>query len=300
MDRKSKIGLACLIFLGVGALAYSKWEDYRIRKLAAPHLTRVNEESAERLDEVLRSVDIFFEEAKGRLPNFAGEAFNWGSKWKLIKEKVGYSQDGEHEQHIKTLFEGKVFSGDDLRKLIEEAVRSFENEIESLENKMLVSMQIDQTLPKSFLNLIQEKNEATLQRMFQQKLMKLMADVHQATAAEVTADIIQTIAAEVLTQMTLKMAVYGVAAAAAPATLGASLVVGLLVDEVITWIFDWYRDPTDSLSRLLSDKLDEMQQAILKGSPYGAGLREKLSKYAAKRSKAREEAILAILKGKQL
>ncbi|MGH7134682.1 MAG: sulfatase-like hydrolase/transferase, partial [Pirellulales bacterium] len=68
------------------------------------------------------------------------------------------------------------------------------------------------------------------------------------------------------------------------------------VDQIVSWIWDWYADPIGSLATQLNAKLDGIQRLIVDGSDDVQGLRSRLKVYAEERARVRASAVLAVLR----
>jgi hypothetical protein len=82
-------------------------------------------------------------------------------------------------------------------------------------------------------------------------------------------------------------------------TLGIGAVVGLIVDQIVSWVWDWYADPKGSLSKELNGKIDQINKLIVDGSDDVQGLRARLAKLAQDRAPLRSDATLRLLNQKQ-
>lgn len=127
-----------------------------------------------------------------------------------------------------------------------------------------------------------------------------------ATASGLRADIAMDfmdfasfIAGEVLTRVAVRFAIsagiLGPGAAAAPETFGISLAVSLIVDAVVSWIWDWWADPRGKLAHELDNRLDELNRLLVDGSNDVKGLRSQLRDFARERAVLRRQVVLALL-----
>jgi hypothetical protein len=115
----------------------------------------------------------------------------------------------------------------------------------------------------------------------------------------VATQVVSLITGEVLTQVATRLGVsagiLGTGAASSWATFGIGLVVGIIVDQIVAWVWDWYADPTGTLAGQLGTRLDGVNRLIVDGSDDVQGLRSRLEAYAEQRAAMRETALLAIL-----
>jgi hypothetical protein len=84
-------------------------------------------------------------------------------------------------------------------------------------------------------------------------------------------------------------------AASSWATFGVGLIAGLIVDQIVARIWDWWSDPDAELGLQLAGKLVELQELICNGDETMLGLRGEFQRLAESRDRARREAIDGIL-----
>ena len=90
--------------------------------------------------------------------------------------------------------------------------------------------------------------------------------------------------------------ILGAGGASGTVTLGVGVVVGLIVDQVVSFVWDWYADPQGNLAATLNSKLDDMSLLVVTGPDGRGGIKAQLQKLAATRAKLRREAIMNVLK----
>ena len=112
---------------------------------------------------------------------------------------------------------------------------------------------------------------------------------------DATRDLVSLVVGEALAQAAVRLGVSaglaGTGAAVSPATLGAGLVVGLLVDQIFKWAWDAGRD----LIRALEGRLDELRRVVVEGTAEAPGLRRRLEHLDRQRAAARRQAILGLI-----
>jgi len=76
-------------------------------EVAEPHLSWAEQQTLQKIDEHVKSIDEFFLDAKKNTPAFAKEAMDFSSKYYLIQEYIPFTRKGKHEEYIRRLFEKK-------------------------------------------------------------------------------------------------------------------------------------------------------------------------------------------------
>jgi hypothetical protein len=80
-----------------------------------------------------------------------------------------------------------------------------------------------------------------------------------------------------------------------PISGGFGLLAALVVDQVLDWLWDWWRDPRGGLARLTAQRLDELHRALVEGTEAAPGLRRCLIQFARERCAARRAAVLGMI-----
>jgi hypothetical protein len=253
------------------------------------------------LDADLASLDEFFNNVKQRTPKFAEVVLGWGSKWRFIADKAPFTKGGRHIAFLRQAFDEHLFKPDDLQRAVEQVAHGYGDRLTAIENQMLVKIREDlRDLPAETLPELADG--AAFQSAYEAALSRAMARVGNDVTADVATQVVSLVAGEVLTQVAVRMGVsagvLGVGAGSSWATFGAGLAIGLIVDQLVSWIWDRWADPRGSLSAELNEKLDELRHLIVEGSDDSLGLRASLTEFARRRAELRREAVLGMLGNK--
>jgi hypothetical protein len=298
--RTMMIGLACGgAAVGVGGLAvvrrlFSAFAiDEQVRATQArarPHIEKADAESQAGIDTSLRSLQAFFDEAKGHAEAFAYDVLGWTSKYKLIR--------GQHEEFLAETFRKHFFGPDELKQAMTSAVEAYVADLEAIDNRMLVDIRMDVAdLPAA----------ATLTKMpipdLQQRYQSVCSRIAGITGADTAVDVgrlaADMIVSSVVTMMAARMGtsavVLGAGAASSWWTFGIGIAIGVIVDQIIATVWDWTYDPHGKLVAMMEEKIDELQNLVLDGAEGKPGLRQELRRYADKRAIVRREAVLELL-----
>jgi hypothetical protein len=268
------------------------------KTLAAPHLDSAKTETESIIEDCVVPVETFFLQSKKNTRPFAKVALGFGSKWRLIADRVPFTEGGRHELYIRDQFETSIFSAQQLEQVVTTAISEYLSEIRSIENQMLVSLRADISgFPDTYP--IAKLDDAQLRAKFDDAITSAIAAAGEEVQAEIGTQLISLIGGEVLTQVALRMGIsagiLGVGAASGWATLGIGVVVGLIVDQIVSWVWDWWADPTGDLAANLDAKIDEVSTLICDGDSTGNGLRQRFLELANQRARVREVAILELL-----
>lgn len=259
--------------------------------IADNHLDWADQASVQVAEEELRPLLVFFDDARQNTRRFAQETLSFDSKLKLVTDF--FTQNEEHPRFLKNRFESLVFVQEDLDRAVQGVVASYLKRLDDVESQMLVRMKADlATLPETSL-------AGDLAPGLSDRLEAVIRDAITATQTELQAsvgvEIVSFLAGEVVTQATLHLAtssgILGAGALSGTATFGVTVVVGLIVDQIVSEIYNDAFDPIGKLSGTLNERLTEMERLIFEGTPDKPGLLDALAEIAARRSVARRGAI---------
>lgn len=263
------------------------WYDKR-KVIANGHLNKAEKVTESIVGKEFSELNAFFTTAKKNIPAFVDEALGYYSKWIIITDSIPFTSGGTHEKFIRQIFNEKVFKANELEKEVQATVKSCLDQISSVENRMLVDLRADiPDIPKEYF--IQHLNE----KLFQDKVDKIVVLASVASTADIgptiAINLASFIAGEALAMVAIQLGVSsGILTAGAASswlTFGIGAVVGLIVDQMVGWIWNWWADPKGDLKQKLESKLEEIFLLVTNK------LREELKKNAIKRDIARRNVV---------
>lgn len=277
------------VLLGIVApkLISGCWYDKR-KVIAKGHLNKAEKDTESIVGKEFTELNDFFSTAKKNIPAFVDEALGYYSKWKIITDNIPFTSGGAHEKFIRKTFDEKVFKANELEKEVHATVKSCLDEISSVESRMLVDLRADlPDIPKEYF--MEHLNE----KLFQDKVDNIVVLASVASVADIgptiALNLASFIAGEALAMVAIQLGVSSGILAAGTAsgwlTFGVGAVVGLIVDQMVGWIWNWYADPKGMLIQKLSTSLDRIFLLVTNK------LREELKKNAVKRDTARRNVV---------
>lgn len=240
----------------------------------------------------LAAVQEFFTGARQRTPGYAETVLGWKSKFKLIGDYVTGRQ--AHSAFLQQEFEGTIFSGGELDQLLQQTLSTYLRETDDIEAQMLVRLQADlDQLPAGSLPSLVDVNQ--LRAVLGDALQQAAQSARTELGAAVGRELVSYVAGEVLTiaatQLATSAGVLTVGAGSSWATMGVGVVVGIIIDALVSKLYEWRFNPAGKLARVLNNELDQLESLILHGTSQSPGLRDRLSQYTALRNAARRQAI---------
>jgi len=291
--RTMMIGVACGgAILGIGALAVTRARSRFNQAFlkAQPHIDTADVQSLDGIPTAIAIVNDFFETAKSRTRRFAGDALGLYSKIAWVR--------GKHDKYLARKFRERVFAPEEIEAAVTKAVATYLDDVEGIENQMLVNIRLDIAgLPSA----------AAVSRMsvdeFQNAFRHLREDISSRTAWNIGSDVGKELAAQIAGQVLVRAAVRlgvsgGILSAGAGAgwvTAGIGFAVAIVIDLMVSSIWDWVEDPKGQLADEMNEKLEEIRDMIVEGDQETPGLRQELEKYAAQRAIVRRDAVRSLV-----
>jgi hypothetical protein len=267
-------------------------------EIAKPHLSRAEEAVEHAIEEHLQAIDNFFADSKKNTPVFVEQALSWRSKWRLLADYVPYTSGTRHREFIRQPFEEHVFSAQQLEDVLQQIVRSYVTHVRSIEGQMLVDLRADASEFPTVYPLA-ALNDEQLQERYDQVLSHAIAEsggaLQQDIAGQVVAFIVGELVTVLITKFGTSAAILGTGAASNWTTIGIGLVVGVIVDAIVSKLWDWWADPKGTLAAEIDRQLDEMNRLIVVGAADVKGLRQRLKEFAQERAVQRKTAVLSLL-----
>lgn len=269
-------------------------------KMSQPHLAWAEKECDNAAEQHILILKDLFVESKKRTRNYADDALGWYSKWLLIKDIPFTSK--QHGPYLKSEFEKKVLDPKaidiTLKKIVELQIKS----IKDVESQFMVKIQQDSANYPN-INNITKFDSDTIKVLFEEAIKEaagsatgdVAADIGKMIGGQVASAIAVSVAMAIGAKMVSTGVIAGVAVPSSGYTLGASIVVGIVLDQFISWVWDWYANPKGDLTKKLNNTLDQMSEAAIEGAGGNPGLRKKLMELNSNRASLRRTATLKIL-----
>jgi len=277
-----------------------------------PRLAGVEQTSQQAGDKYAERVKSFFADRKQAARGFAEGVLSLSGKWAFVKSKLPWTDADGHNRFLRESFERLVFSGEDLKELIESAVRGYVSELEGIESTLLVDIRADLSegdlAPRDLLPVLD--SDARFQSAYAQMVERVLAviefDMGVTVAREVASFVVSDIAAnislrilaEITAQLGLSGGILGSGAALSVETLGMGLIAGLLVDKLIDFVMHQAGyDPEGEVAVKVCEALDQVQALLLVGDAQSGtpGLIGELRKLQQARSRLCNEALKKLI-----
>ncbi len=266
--------------------------------IAKPHLALAEERIASATRKHFDALDTLFDRSRSQSGTFAKSALGWGSKWRIIADATPFTRGDRHAEYLREQFELQVLKGEDLTKAIEQVVTEFLAEIRSTESNMLVDLRADvEDFSHTYdLGLM---DAALVQSHFDAAIENAMQISGYDLQSNISSQLVSIIVGEVLTQVAVRLGVsagiLGTGAASGWVTLGIGVIVGLVIDQIVSAIWARWSDPSKNLEEELNYQLKVMQRVICYGDEKTKGLVQHFEEIAKSRAELRRIAVLKLL-----
>ncbi|MFM7114329.1 MAG: hypothetical protein ACKO26_24600 [Planctomycetota bacterium] len=270
-------------------------------KIANPHLAWAKEECDKATDHNIQAVKDLFEHSKTKTRGYTDYALGMYSKWLAVKEFIPFTSK-DHGPYLKSEFEKQVLSPIAIERAINECVKNHIKSIRDIESQMLVRIKKDapnypelKSLEALDVASLQANYEKIVEEASKKAVTESVVDAGRLLASEVASFIAIKVAAAIAAKMTTTGVIAGIATTTGIYTLGISIIAGIVVDQIVSWVWDWYADPKGNLAKKLNETLDQMCEGAIDGTEKEPGLRKALNLLNANRAKLQKTATIDLL-----
>ncbi|XZE53596.1 hypothetical protein SH139x_005351 [Planctomycetaceae bacterium SH139] len=271
-------------------------------QIVLTHVDRAQQESIAAIEDGMQEIQRFFQRAKRKTPAFSQAALGWTSKWKLVADATPFTGSGRHDVYMREQFSQHLFSPADLETHLRQTVVGIAAELERIENSMLVDLRAD-LASRNYATALSTLSDDEIKASF----VKTLATTKQHAKADMVGDVvtlasavvIERIVARTLANLARKSATSGTVlsagAAGSWASLGLSMAAAVVIDYVISKIWDWVFDPAGSLRTVIDQQLDELANGLCQGTATTPGISPQLRELCLQRGSQWRKVLLAIL-----
>ncbi len=278
----------------------------------APRLSSAEQTSLNAREKYAERVKAFFADRKKAARRFAEEALSLSGKWAFVRANLPWADRDGHNRFLRESFERMVFSGQEIKELIESCVRGYLSELEGIESTLLVEIRADLSdneLAQSDL-LPALGSDETFHRAYAQMVDRVLPVVQLDMGVTVTREVSTFIAADIAANISLRIltvvserlglsaGILGGGAALSVETLGVGLVAAVIVDRVVDFVLHRAGyDPEGDVANKVCEALNKVEAALLDGEPNrrALGLRAELLKLQQVRSRLCNEALKKLI-----
>lgn len=195
----------------------------------------------------------FVEQSKAGARPFSEEVVSLYGKWRAVESYLPFTDENGHRQYIEEQFGKHLFSKELLATEFETIVTASLHDIDALENQIARDCQevvdFNQGVPSTAPAATEAMKSGT-----GPVVTASQDDAAKAAGSLVTSEFVSQVVTKVVVKIGVSAGALSTGAAASPWTLGASLVIGLVVDA----LWEWFDDPAGDIERATLAALDDV------------------------------------------
>lgn len=256
----------------------------KIEQIVRRYRERAFEELQSRIEANVAEVEQFFAGAKGRVHDFASQAFGW---WRYVT-----SSRDSFGQFVQQKFREIVLSEELLQKLLEDIYARFVADVRNLDNEMLVGIQADLgdelLLRQCTVAIPSLENEiASLSQVVVSQMPEILTRRANGLVRSFRVGVAVT---PLIARLTTGAAVRAASVAIRLFTFGGAILVGLVINALILELIK--KETRDKVYMELAPRLDAICHQVINGDNRFPGLRRNLAAVASEYFRRREKALV--------
>jgi hypothetical protein len=248
------------------------------------HVLAAESEARVAVDRHAAEFASFIDGRKNGAAAFSREMVSWGSKWRVVKQYLPFTDPAGHRKYVEEQFAKHVFSEAELAGATRLAVTENLKDIEGIENRLAVRLRSE--IVGQPISVVQA---STAEQQFATAIRQIQSasqwDAAKTVGNLAVAEAASAVGTQVLVRLGVSAGILGTGAATSGWTIGGSLVLGVLVDAVWQWI----DDPAGDIERETVTALEQL--AVDGEAALSAELGELVTARAGLWSKAAEEMV---------
>jgi len=238
------------------------------------HLNQARGEYHEVISEQLGRIDAYFNRGIGNIPKFVDSAFGYYPKWLMAKDTLSYYERNRCESYLRQQFSQLVINQHDLLSLIQSVEEQINMEFSDIENRMLVSLYADLEAAGFKLNpeLTSLDLDGKIDSLTGHSLKAAKEDLSGSAGRLAISLLVERILTAIILRGGGTVVTQTTGAALAVPTWGLSIAIGIITDQLLERIWNWYYDPKGRLRDQLQQSIRQMRQDIRFGVSQHPGL----------------------------
>lgn len=244
------------------------------------HVRAAEVEASAAVDRHAAEFASFIEERKVGAAAFSRDLVSWGSKWRVVKQYLPFTDSDGHRKYVEGQFAQHIFSEAEIADATQLGVTGGLKDLEAIENRLAVELRSEiDGRPVSAAKI------STVERQFaaamEQVTSALQWDAAKTVGNLAVAEVAATIGTQVFVRLGVSAGILGAGAANSWWTLGGGLLLGLAVDG----LWQWVDDPAGDIER---ETVLALEQLAVDGS---AALRGELGAVVTERRRLWDQAV---------
>ncbi len=239
------------------------WKQQRSRsEIEAACQRHVGEAERKAADAVSRRATefaSFIDSKKAGAKPFSEDIISWYGKWRAVKPQIPFTDAEGHKKYVAEKFDEHLFSNEDLASAIKRSVEGCIKDIEGIENELAVALRqeiLGRSVAPNEMPIANDEFQKAIEQIVSASQWDAAKTAGNVAVSEVATSVALQVARQVFIRLGVSASIFATGAANAWCTLGASLVIGLIVDK----IWEWIDDPAGDIEREVIGSLDELSK----------------------------------------
>jgi len=257
------------------------------------HCSLAHEDAQQATQKCLAELQAWFDERSTHVYELADDLLCMTAKWNLMASSLPWGDHSVFSRYVEWRFRERLFSAEDLKSRVALVSRHLSQALSGVENRLMVNVRADLAeLPSE--NLAPESPETFAQAYhhavdaaLRDGQMAVLIEGGQLVLDEIITQLMMRVIAGALADGLVSAGILGAGAMGAPETLGISVVLGLIVDQIV----GWFTNPEGRLAGKLSQQIKVIENLVFNGTPRRPGIVSALNTFAAHWSFVRTNAI---------
>lgn len=251
-------GAIALFNFLMGDVSYtSEWGASRtkaeVRAVCERHLTEAQRDAMESIAKNAEAYTEFVMSRKEGARPFAEDVVSLYGKWRALKQYIPFTEKDSHQKYIVESFGKHIFTPEELGGAIERSIEGAVKDIEGFENSLASALReviLGESIPSDQSPVANEEFKKAVETI----LGAAEWDAAKTSGKLVLSEAVSLVGTQVLIRLGASAGILTTGMANSGWSFGASVVIGIIVDQ----LWEWYDDPVGDIEREIAKALEEL------------------------------------------
>ncbi len=217
------------------------------------HVADAEQQAQEAIKRRATEFSVFVDSRKAGADAFSREMTSFYGKWRAAKPYLPFTKEDSHQEYIAEIFAKHIFSQKELANAMLRSISGSLKDIEGIENNLAIALR------QEILGRPLNEGEYPLASKQFKSALDMMAkaanwDAKKTAANMVVSEALSFIATQIFIRLGVSVGILATGVANSWWSLGASVIIGLIVDAV----WEWVDDPAGDIEREMEKALQNL------------------------------------------
>lgn len=255
-------GAIWIFKLAMGNKPYSMpWEQTRpraeIEKACRKHVTEAEAKAKAAINRRVSEFSDFLNSRKSGARPFSKDIVSLYGKWRAVSPYLPFTDKNGYKKYIVEKFNAHIFTNEQLAAALKRAVEGSVRDLESIENELAVALRqeiLGRSLKPDEVPIAAEEFKKAVERLVAASQWDAIWYPINTAGNLVVSEVATQVATPVLVRLGVSAGILSAGSANSWWSLGATLVIGMVVDV----IWGWIDDPAGDIEREMISALDKL------------------------------------------